>query len=147
MKELCLGPLGLLGGGVLGLLLPHGHQHVLHLLPLLLATLVLAKTFLQELQATLFLANFKQLLGSLLVGGEANHLSDQSSHVHNVLAREFSRLLLVAGVGGDLVPLIHAHDHLILEAMGGVRSRTRHFQRFSVSCRSESSNISFAFFL
>merc|ERR1719360_463805 len=166
MKELCLGLLGLLGGGVLGLLFLMAISTFcissLFFLPPLCLPRRFFKNFKQRFSLPI-LSNSWALFSygakpttsliraltcimclpeNFLVGGEANHLSDQSSYVHNVLAREFSRLLLVAGVGGDLVSLIHAHDHLILEAVGGVWSRTRHFQRFSVSCRSESSNIS-----
>ena len=59
------------------LLLSHGLEDGLHLLPLLLGQVMRADPLFEELQASLLLSDSKQLLGASLVGGEPNHLSHQ----------------------------------------------------------------------
>merc|ERR1719154_450242 len=60
-------------------LLSCGHQHTLHLLPLLLGDIMRTNPLLEELQTSLLLANPEQLLCSPLIGSKPRHLSDQVS--------------------------------------------------------------------
>merc|ERR1719495_182123 len=104
---------GAVGLGVV--LLPHGLEDRLHLLPLLLGQVVGTDPLLQELQATLLLPDSEQLLGPPLVGGEAHHLPHQVPHELVVLGLPTlptGRLHLESVLGG-LVTLVHAGAHLI----------------------------------
>jgi len=100
-----------LGGG----LLPHGLDDGLHLLPLPLGKVVRPDPLLQELQATLLLANPEQLLCPPLVGCEPDNFTDQVTHELVGLGQ----LTLVLGwpdldgVLGRLVSLLHTDAHLI----------------------------------
>ena len=51
----------------------------MHLLSLLLGQVKRSNSFLQELEASLFLANSEQLLGSSLIRSKSSHLSDEIS--------------------------------------------------------------------
>merc|ERR1740128_1065420 len=101
--------------GGLSVLLPHGLEHVLHLLPLLLGEVVRSDPLLQELQASLFLTDSEQLLCSPLVGGESNYLTDQVADEAVVLGGASLPLrgLLPGVVHGGLVTLLHTNAHLI----------------------------------
>merc|ERR1740129_2071313 len=114
------------------LLLSHGLEDSLHLLPLLLGEVVGADPLLEELKAPLLLADPEQLLGAPLGGGESDHLSDEAPHklvVFCHLSLGLARLNL-EGVLGGLVTLFQTDTDFITGSHN------------NVSCRSESSNIS-----
>ena len=66
----------------------------MHFLPLPLGEVVRSNAFLQELQATLFLANSEQLLCPPLIGSKPYDLPDQVPHELVVLGE------LAFGLGG-----------------------------------------------
>merc|ERR1712043_123087 len=73
-----------------------------------LGQIVRSDSLLEEFQATLLLANSEQLLGSPLIGGKANHFSDEISHKLVVLGQLPLGLagLGLQGVLGGLVTFL-----------------------------------------
>ena len=96
-------------------MLPHGLEHIGHLLTLPLGPGVLADPLLQKLETSLVLGNPQQLHCSTLVGRESGDFSDQvPDHLVPVgqLPFRVGRLLL-QGIDRGLVAFVHAHTDLI----------------------------------